>query len=251
MKTSLGKIAASILMLLIAGSRIAYSQNDDFASEEDLFDDEFSKGGGAKIADPLEPVNRVIFGFNDFVYTELGRPLANTYQAITPDPVEKGLNNFFNNLAFPVRFTSNVLQGRIGRAGKETLRFTINTTAGLAGFFDEASEHPDLEVPREDLGQAFGKWGFGEGFYIVIPFLGPSNLRDLVGLIGDRYPDVISEPWSVLDGSEERFAASAVEFVSDSPELMDTYESYKGSAIDPYSGIRDAYTQFRKREIEE
>jgi len=239
--------------LLLVASPLATGQNqeEDYLSEDTLFEDEYAASQQQSIADPLEPVNRAIFNFNDGFYKRIMRPVANAYQAVTPDPVEKGLTNFFDNLGYPVRLTSNVLQFRLKRAGDETLAFMINTTVGLGGFLDEASKRPGFDIPKEDLGQAFGRWGIGEGFYIVLPFLGPSNLRDAVGRFGERYPDVISEPWTLLDDSTDRFAATAIEVIAESPDILDRYESYKGSAIDPYSGVRDAYTQYRRRQIEE
>lgn len=223
-----------------------------YLSEEVLYEEEIKSGD--EVSDPLETVNRYTFKFNDFVYLNLVQPLADGYQAITPDPVEEGAGNFFNNLKYPVRLAGNLLQGRIDGAWVETGRFAINTTVGIGGVFTPADTMEGFApIPKEDIGQAFGSWGIGEGPYLVLPLLGPSNLRDLGGYIGDRSLNPLKEPFSLIDdwNWEWRAALAAIEFTVESPSLIERYMRLKGSAIDPYSSLKNGYTQFRRAAIEE
>lgn len=235
------------LLLPIAGNAA-----DSYLSEEDFFEEEIKDS--IDVSDPLEAVNRYTFKFNDFVYLNLVQPLADGYQAITPDPVEEGASNFFYNLRYPVRLAGNLLQGRLNGAWVETGRFAINTTVGVAGLWTPADNMEGFApIPKEDVGQALGSWGLGEGPYLVLPLLGPSNLRDLGGLVGDRAVNPLDEPFSLIDdwNWEWQLALSATEFTVESPRLMDRYMRLKGSAIDPYSSLKNGYTQFRRAAIEE
>lgn len=225
---------------------------DDFLTEAELYGEDVT--GGLEISDPFESVNRYTFEFNDFVYLNLVQPLADGYQWITPDPVEKGASNFFNNLKYPVRLAGNLLQGRLSGAWVETGRFAINSTVGVLGVFTPADNMSGFEpIPKEDVGQAFGSWGIGEGPYLVLPLLGPSNLRDLGGLVGDRAVNPLQEPFSLIDDWdwEWRLSLGVTEFTVQSPALIERYTRLKGSAIDPYSSLKNAYTQFRQAAIKE
>ena len=223
---------------------------DDFLSEDDLFGDDLEEV--ETIPDPLEGLNRTIFGFNDWVYMNVVGPVAQVYHKITPDPVERGFSNFFDNVKYPVRLTGNLLQGKIKESAQETGKFLVNSTVGFAGFVRASDGIKGFEDPPvEDIGQALGSWGMGEGFYFVIPFLGPSNGRDLVGRLGDRFAHPVSEPWTLVDDSTDRFIFSGVDFVTDSPALMYRYQVFTEAAIDPYVAMREGFTQYRKQQIRE
>lgn len=242
------RIFAAALCLLASAS---LSAQDEGLDMEDLFGDDFEQEVSASIHDPLEPINRVIFNFNDGLYRHIVKPFARTYSKIVPDPVERGIGNVFENLEFPARFVSNSLQGRFGQAGKETGKFIINTTAGIGGIFRASDKYPELNTTKEDIGQAFGRWGFGHGFYIVLPFMGPTSFRDLVGDFADGAVEPIPEPWSQIDDETDRLIVRAIGIVNDIPSLMDIYESMKRSAVDPYASVRDGYTQRRARQVED
>lgn len=250
MKTSpFNQLAPSLLLTLLLPLG-AYAA-EGYLSEEDFYEEEIE--GTVEVSDPLETVNRYTFQFNDFVYLNLVQPLADGYQAVTPDPVEAGASNFFYNLKYPVRLAGNLLQGRLNGAWVETGRFAINTTVGIAGVFTPADKVDGFApIPKEDIGQALGSWGVGEGPYLVLPLLGPSNLRDLGGYVGDRAVNPLKEPFSLIDdwNWEWRLALSATEFTVESPSLMERYLRLKGSAIDPYSSLKNGYTQFRRAAIE-
>ena len=204
------------------------------------------------VSDPFENVNRVTFKFNDFVYMNVVQHVANGYTAITPDPVERGASNFFKNLGYPVRLTGNLLQGHFKGAWVETERFAVNTTLGLAGIYKAADRFESLQpIDPEDVGLAFGAWGIGSGPYLVLPVFGPSNCRDLVGFIGDRAVNPLKKPLSVIENYRWQFALDATGIAVNSPRLMDLYIQMKDGAIDPYSAMKNGYSQRRRSMIEE
>jgi phospholipid-binding lipoprotein MlaA len=243
------KAYAAVTLLLIAFISSSLTAQDDFLSEDDLFADDFEEV--TSIADPFEGLNRSIFKFNDFFYMKILGPVAQIYHNVTPDPVENGFYNFFDNLKYPVRLTANLLQLKVEESFQETGKFLVNSTLGVGGFHKASDSFPALNPPPEDLGQAFGSWGVGEGFYIVIPFLGPSNARDFVGRFADRVPDVISTPWTLVDDSMDRFYIGAVDLITDSPRLMYRYKAFTESAIDPYVAMKDGFSQYRSQQIKE
>lgn len=247
MKSNKSKLPFALAVLLGFFTAQSLSAQDSYLSEEDFYNEEVDSS--ADIYDPLESVNRYTFEFNDFVYMNILQPIVDGYTAITPDPVEEGAINFFNNLKFPVRLVGNLLQGRLKGAWVETGRFAINTTIGLAGVMTPADNFEGFApIKPEDLGQAMGAWGIGEGPYLVLPLLGPSNLRDLGGLIGDRAVNPLKEPFSLIDDWdwEWRLALAGTEFIATSPDLMQRYKQLKGNAIDPYSSMKNGFTQYRR-----
>ena len=238
-----------LLSLLLSIAVTGLRAEDDFLSEEDLYGDFGDES--LVISDPLQPMNRVIFKFNDFVYVNVLRHIANGYAAITPNFIEKGVSNFFQNLKYPVRLAGNLLQGRVKGAQIETERFLVNTTLGIGGVY-KAADHFDRMQPieSEDIGQALGAWGIGEGPYLVLPFLGPSNFRDLFGLLGDRAVNPLDAPFLVIDDWELQLALGTAEFINNTPDLINLYMSIKENALDPYSAIKSGYTERRRSLIE-
>jgi phospholipid-binding lipoprotein MlaA len=240
-------IFALTAALSVAGTLPTFAQ-----TEAELYGDDVVTTPSVK--DPLEAINRVTFGVNDFIYQYGFEPLANVYTAITPDPVEEGASNFFRNLKYPVRLAGNLLQGRVGGAWVETGRFAINTTVGVAGIFTPADSVEGFEpIPAEDIGQVLGAWGVSDGPYIVLPLLGPSNLRDLGGFIGDRAVNPLQEPLSAIDSWnwEWRLALTGSEVIATSPAIVERYNQMKGNSIDPYSATKNGYTQYRRAAIKE
>ncbi len=220
--------------------------------EADLYGDDIA--AGISVDDPLEAINRVTFDLNDFVYLNLFEPVADGYAAITPDPVEEGASNFFNNLKYPVRLAGNLLQGRFDGAWVETGRFAINTTVGIVGIFTPADSVEGFEpIASEDVGQALGAWGVSEGPYLVLPLLGPSNLRDLLGFVGDRAVNPLKEPFAANESWnwEWKLALAGSEIIANSPSMIERYKQLKGNSIDPYGAMKNGYTQYRKSAIAE
>jgi len=200
-----------------------------------------------QIADPLSLFNRGMYVFNDKLYFWLLKPAAKGYAAVVPERGRVSVRNFFHNLAFPVRFVSNLMQARGKSAVIEFARFGVNSTLGIAGLNDIAKKGLNLEVPDEDIGQALGSYKIGHGFYIVWPFFGPSSLRDTIGFVGDRF----LYPVTYIDPAETSWGITAYETVNGTSLHIGDYESLKEAAIDPYISIRNAYIQHRKKKVEE
>ena len=228
------------------------AQDSNLTEDEDFFNEEVDESAG--VYDPFESVNRFTFKFNDFVFSNSIQPLVNVYSAITPDPVEEGASNFFHNLRYPVRLASNLLQCRFKGAWVETGRFAINSTIGIMGILTPADDYEGFApIKSEDVGQVFGAWGIGEGPYLVLPFLGPSNLRDLAGFFGDRAVNPLKEPFSMVDDWkwECQLALSGTEYIARSPQIIERYKQLKGSSIDPYSSLKNGYAQYRRGAVAE
>jgi phospholipid-binding lipoprotein MlaA len=202
---------------------------------------------GPQIADPLYPWNKAMYHFNDKFYFWLMKPVAQGYSSVVPEDVRLSVSNVFRNITTPVRFVSNLLQLKIKNAGNELVRFVYNSTAGVGGLADTAKT--DLHIRRhdEDLGRTFGAYGIGHGFYIIWPVLGPSSLRDSVGLVGDTFLN----PVSYVEPIEASLGISAYDMINETSFYIGDYEDLKKSAVDPYISIRDAYIQYRKKEVEE
>lgn len=198
-----------------------------------------------RVADPIEPVNRAIFVFNDRLYFWLLKPVAQGYAFLVPEFLRIGIRNALTNVAMPVRLVNSLLQGKVKGAGRELARFTINTTIGMAGLFDTAKNDWGIAVSEEDLGQTLGGYGLGHGAYVVLPFFGPSSLRDAAGLGGDA----LLNPLSVLVDQPTAVAIRAGKAVNDTSLHMGEYEDVKAAAVDPYLAVRDGYIQYRKGQV--
>lgn len=200
------------------------------------------------VADPLEPVNRVFFHVNDKLYFWVFKPVASGYKAIVPEPVRVSVRNFFSHMATPIRMTNCMLQFDIKGTGTETMRFLLNTTIGVAGFFDPAKKRFNLDRQEEDFGQTLGFYGVGPVFYVDWPILGPSSVRDTVGAVADGF----LEPWNYLVTSFYVNAGIKVyDRINRTSLTIGEYEDLKKAALDPYLALRDAYHQYRQKKIEE
>jgi phospholipid-binding lipoprotein MlaA len=199
------------------------------------------------LADPLEPLNRVLFVVNDKAYFWVMKPVAKGYRAVVPEVVRLSVRNFFANIAMPIRVVNNLLQGKIRNSGVELLRFAINTTAGIGGLFDPAKNDFHLDPRDEDLGQTFGKYGLGHGLYLVLPILGPSSLRDAAGLAGDFFLDPVNN----VGDTEVLIGAKALKSENEVSLRIGEYEDLTKSALDPYVAVRDAYSQYRAKKVKE
>jgi len=225
------------------------ADNDDFDLLEDdfaLLEDDFAEQT-VKLADPLEPFNRTMFNINDTLYFWVVKPVSHVYYRVIPSPARLGIRNFFNNLTTPARFVNCLLQGKGEGAGTELRRFTINTTIGILGFGDPALDQYGLEPVQEDSGQTLAVYGFGDGFYLVLHLLGPSTARDSVGKIGDWFLN----PVSYVEPTEAAIGISAVRYTNESSFYIGEYESFKSMTIEPYVGMREAYIQYRRKQIKE
>jgi len=222
--------------------------NEEDSSEDSLeFFGEDTKEEVVHVADPLSPWNRAMFHFNDKLYFWLLKPLSRGYRAVIPTPVRSGVKNFFRNITMPIRMVSCLLQGKGRAASAELSRFLINSTVGVLGFGNPAKRWPELSPSEEDLGQTLGSYGIGSGFYIVWPILGPSTIRDSVGMVGEWFLD----PVSYVHPTEAYLEIWTLDKVNETSFRIGDYESLKEAAIDPYVAFRNAYIQYRKKKVEE
>lgn len=194
--------------------------------------------------DPLESVNRGIYNFNDGLDTMILKPAAEVYRGVIPQPVRNGVSNVFSNLNDVIVALNNLLQGKFEAAISDIARLLVNTTVGLLGIFDVATE-AGLEKHDEDFGQTLGYWGIGDGPYLVLPFLGPRNLRDTAGLVGDFKLD----PVIYIDPVRDRNAALGLRLVSRREALLGASNVLEAAALDEYAFVRDAYLQRRRNLI--
>lgn len=196
----------------------------------------------ADVRDPLEPVNRLVFSFNNGVDRVLVRPAARAYQWVVPDPMEQGVRNVFANLGEVRNASNNLLQGKWQRSAAATGRLAINSTVGLVGLFDVAS-HIGIEPVPEDFGQTLGYWGLGQGPYLVLPVLGPSSLRDGTG----RAVDLFQNPLTYAElGLAERAAVTVVDGLQTRADLLASDGLFSG---DTYPVIREAYFSMREFQV--
>jgi phospholipid-binding lipoprotein MlaA len=196
-------------------------------------------------ADPFEPVNRAIFGFNLFADEWVIEPVARGYRAVTPMQVRRSVANFLSNLRSPVIFANDLLQGERERAGTTLGRLMINSTLGVFGLFDPASafgHYPHYE----DLGQTLGVYGAPSGPYLVLPLLGPSNARDAVGRVGDYFINPLSQ---CCISTDERLALFGTGAVSDREANLEVIDDLRANSIDFYATVRTIYAQRRAAEI--
>ena len=195
---------------------------------------------GSSKNDPLEPMNRAIFEFNEVVDDNIFEPVAKTYKYITPDPVETGVSNFFSNIGEVSTIANDVFQFKFKQAGYDFLRFSINTTIGVLGIFDVATS-VGLKKNNEDFGQTLGYWGIPQGPYLVLPFFGASTFRDAPGL----YADMQISPINQLD-NEEELTLNALNAISTRARLLRATKILDTAAKDKYIFIRESYLQKRE-----
>ncbi len=226
--------------------------DDEFADEEfdddfdDEFDDEFDDVEEIAVSDPFESFNRGMFWFNDKFYFYLLKPVAKVYRNV-PEPARVSVSNFFSNLTTPIRFVNALMQGKIHDACNEFGRFMINTTFGIGGLFDPARKYAGIRRKEEDFGQTLGTYGIGPGYYLVIPIVGPLNVRDGIGFLVDTYADPTALVWQ----GQAYWVARGADLVNTVSLDRDTYEAIKRDALDPYLFVRDAYMQNRAGKVKD
>lgn len=189
-------------------------------------------------SDPWEGFNRGVFSFNETLDKYLLKPVAQGYDYVTPSPVRTGIGNFFNNIGEISTVANDLLQGKFKQAGLDSTRFLVNTTVGVAGLMDIGSRI-GLERHDEDFGQTLGYWGLGSGPYLMLPFLGPSTVRDTAGLV----PDYYISPYNNIDDNTIRYSLRGLQIVDLRANLL---EAEKLVAGDRYSFFREAYLQRRE-----
>jgi phospholipid-binding lipoprotein MlaA len=195
--------------------------------------------------DPWEPFNEKTFSFNRQVDRFVLKPVAKAYNAALPDFIRGGIANLFDNLDVTPRLVNNILQLRFDGAGRELARFAINSTVGVAGFFDAAGHLFDIAKSDRDMGQTLGIYGIGNGPYLVVPFLHPFTVRDFVGFLFDA----AMSPLDYFIPIGATIGMTATETVSDRAATIDRFEGVEDSVIDLYGSVRDAYFQRRAADL--
>jgi len=196
----------------------------------------------AQVSDPLEPVNRAIFSFNEGFDRYVFRPVAQGYVDIVPTLVRRGVSNVFGNISDAFSAVNNLMQGKREPLGNDLGRVLVNSTFGLGGIFDIASEG-GIEKSGEDFGQTLGYWGLGPGPYLVLPILGPSDVRDAVGLGVHAYFDPVNQ---YVEPDRAMWGLTVLRAVDARAALLGTEDLVSGAALDKYTFIRSAYLQRRK-----
>ncbi len=215
-----------------------YDDEDEYADEEDV----------ELISDPLIGLNTAFYHFNDKMYFWVLKPVSRGYGFVIPEELRLAIRNMFYNVRFPVRFINCLLQGKGRKASYEFGQFFINTTVGFLGMQNVAANYPKLQPSAEDLGQTFAVWGMGNGPFLMLPFFGPSSVRDGAGRLGDTFLDPL---WWYFDDIWLSLGIRAGETVNDVSLRIGEYEALKEAAIDPYVMLRNAYVQNRNKLIAE
>ena len=200
-----------------------------------------ARAGPGQRLDPWENWNRKVFNFNDDVDRAVLRPVATAYSNVVPQPVRRGVGNFFSNFADAWSAVNNLLQGKFQQASEDATRVGANTLFGLFGVLDVASEM-GLEHHYEDFGQTLGRYGVGAGAYVVLPILGPSTVRDAAAIPVDR----IASPTAFFDGTRIPVGLTVLQIVNTRAGLLGATRVIDDIALDRYTFVRDAYLQRRR-----
>ncbi len=234
-----------ILFFLFANFSVLGEESDKVKTVADDYDTTKFED---EIYDPIEPINRAIFGFNNVADRIILEPVAKGYRKL-PTPLQSGISNFLSNLRTPLVAVNQLLQGQGKNAAESAGRFAVNTTVGVFGIFDPADKI-GLEEKEEDFGQTLATWGVGDGFYLVLPIFGPSNLRDSTGMILTYVTDPVNlyavnegEAWFV----PLRVATNAVDQRS---KIIDEVNAMRDNSVDYYATVRSSYYQNRKAAIQ-
>lgn len=199
--------------------------------------------------DPLEPLNRGLYDVNNVIDAAVLRPAAVAYRAAVPPPLREGVRNALGNLRAPTILMNDILQGETDRAGRTAARFFINSTLGIGGLVDVAAWQFGIPGHGEDFGQTLAIWGVGEGPYLFVPVLGPSNARDLTG----AGVDAVASPWFWFGQGEIvealRWVRTGMTVLDAREGVLDTMDNLYATSLDPYSTLRSAYRQRRQGEI--
>jgi len=214
---------------------------------------ELSKNSNGDVKDCFESINRGIFAFNQVVDQALVEPLAKGYRYL-PSPIRKGTSNALSNLSLVVTIPNNLLQGDIRLAGKNSLRFILNSTIGILGLFDPAQRIGLNDYEKEDWGQTLGSWGVGEGCYIVLPILGPSTLRDATASLvnysgGNAWYNITVDEDTHHVSDFDYYASRGLSGVDFRAKNIESFDNLEKNSIDFYASVKSLYLQDRKKRI--
>ena len=239
-----------ILIIALAGILLTFNN----ASAGTDGENSLSKKNSGEVKDCFEKVNRAIFAFNQGLDSAIFEPLAKGYRKL-PMPIRHGTGNVLDNLSTLMTIPNNILQGKIKKAGQNTVRFAVNTTLGILGIFDPASGLGFGILDKEDYGQTFGAWGIGEGCYLVLPILGPSTARDAIGTIGSTIAG--GDPWYNVTVKNDThyftdfdyYGSRATGGIDFRAKNIESFENLEQNSMDFYASVRSLYLQDRKQKI--
>lgn len=223
-------------------------------SASDGFENEFKTTVEDKAWDPLKIYNVQMTKVNDFVYIYMLGPVSKVYRYSVPEPLRIGMTNVITNLLFPARFVNNILQLKFNNAYEETNRFLLNSTFGVVGFFDIATTKAHIPVHNEDFGQTLGFYGVSNDIHIVLPILGPSNLRDALGSIPDGLLNPINYAYQesfIINDDNEFLLFQSYMIINEYSLHIDQYENIRKDAVDLYVLFKNIYEQRRNKLIKE
>lgn len=237
-----------LLILIFLTSLISFSAHAGSEGQEEL-----SKNSSSEVKDCFEGINRGIFAFNQVLDASLFEPLAKGYRLL-PSPIRSGTSNFLSNLSLVVTVPNNVLQGDIGLAGKNTARFAVNSTIGILGLFDPATKLGLNDYNKEDYGQTLGRWGVGEGCYIVLPVLGPSTARDTIGSLanylgGDAWYNITVGQDTRYVSDFDYYASKGADGIDFRAKNLEAINNLEKNSIDFYASVKSLYLQDRRKRI--
>jgi phospholipid-binding lipoprotein MlaA len=199
-----------------------------------------------KIKDPLQPMNRAFFQFNDKLYFWIVKPAGKVYNKVVPRPARQCVNRVFGNVKYPIYLVNNLLQGKVKAAGIETGRFVVNSTVGVGGLFDPAKRWK-IEAHPANFDQTLGFYGLGPGIYFDWPLFGPSSARGTAGLGADG----MLSPWVYIGGVGVVYGVPAYRELNSASLGIGEYESFKKTTLDPYVAMRSAYYESRAEAVEQ
>ncbi len=237
-----------LIILIFLTSLISFSAHAGSEGQEEL-----SKNSSSEVKDCFEGINRGIFAFNQVLDNTIFEPLAKGYRLL-PSPIRSGTSNFLSNLSLVVTVPNNVLQGDIGLAGKNTARFAVNSTIGILGLFDPATKLGLNDYSKEDYGQTLGRWGVGEGCYIVLPVLGPSTARDTIGSLanymgGDAWYNITVGQDTHYVSDFDYYASKGADGIDFRAKNLEAINNLEKNSIDFYASVKSLYLQDRKKRI--
>ncbi|MCL7488140.1 MAG: VacJ family lipoprotein [Desulfobulbaceae bacterium] len=239
-----------VIIFFIPGATVLSQATAVFGrsgGQADFLSDEFysAEAESELFNDPLEPMNRVMFTFNDRVYIWVMEPVATLYSEVVPWDIRGCINSFFRNLEEPVRFINTLLQGRFSDSVKILERFVINSTLGVYGFADAAGREFGINPVHASMGETLESWGIGDGLYLVIPLYGASTLREITGTVVDSLEMTPYYTWT--DDLAVNGAIFAGKKTNDLSLHLGQYEEWKQLLFDPYISFRNAYFQYRRQ----
>ncbi len=238
------KLLSLVVVCLALGTFTKMSFAEDTQAESGIFNGEAPFLPSAQ-QDPLESINRPIFNFNQAMDKVLIIPIAKIYNTLIPAPIRTGADNVFDNIAMLPSVANDVLQGEFKHALNDAWRFIINTTMGVGGIFDPATEF-GLSEHFNDMGITFARWGYRNSTYVVLPILGPTTVRDAVSVVGDYY---LFSPYPYIHSMYLLKGIIAYRYLTVKAQLIDATNFMNEVALDPYTFERDAYYQYRNHKI--